>query len=212
MSRRKSTITVTLADLHLALAAAVPFAGEDEPSSGKFHVLHLGGGDGQFTVTATNGHVAGRVRKPATGQLDAPFHLDCTHAQLLRSALDFHLDVLGTMPVTLTVTDHWPELLLTVGIDLDFMFSFHGRNVQPSAIDHIFDEPADGEPVAAGETPLRTDRIAPFLQVADLAKSEPLRWILYGPDRQSYVRIGDWFTGVLMPVRPEAMAVTGQCP
>jgi hypothetical protein len=209
MSSRKSTVTVALADLNLALAATIPFAAEDEQSSGRFHVLYLAADGGRFTTAATDGYVAARVRKPATGRLTDPFHLDRTHAQLLSSALAFHLDVLSAMPVTLTVTDQWPERVLTVGIDLDFAFTFYDRNVQPATIDGIFAE-TDDDTADTGETPLATDRIAPFLPVACLAQREPLRWSLHGPDRQRYVRIGDWFTGTFMPTRPDAMAVTGR--
>jgi hypothetical protein len=205
---RANTVTVALADLHLALAAIIPFANEDGQSPGDFYALHLAAAGGQFTVSATDGYVAGRASKPASGQLDAPFHVARTHAQLLCSALEFHLDVLSTMPVTLTVTDPWPTRLLTICVDLSFTLTVYDQVVMPANMDRVFTTPPDETPAAPGCTPLSADRIAPFEHVATLAKGEPLRWTLYGPARRGYVRLGDWFTGVLRPVSPEAAAVT----
>jgi len=207
---RTHTIIVTLADLNLALVATIPFANEDNQSAGDFYALHLAAGDGRFTVSATDGYVAGRISKPASGQLDAPFHLARTDAQLLCSALEFHLDVLSTMPVTLTVTDGWPERLLTICVDRSFTLTVYDQVVMPASIDRVFTAPPDEPAATVGQIPLPADRIAPFEHVAGLAKDEQLQWTLYGPGREGYVRLGDWFTGVFMPVNPAATAVASR--
>jgi len=202
-----TAITVALADFDVALGATIPFAPTDEGPV--WYGIQLRAVDGWLTAAATDGSVAARVRKPATGRLYTTFLLHRSHAELVRSALAFHLDTASRMPVTLSVTGDFPHRLLTIGVDGRFTTCFYEASLHPADIDALLNPPgtAGEQTPAEAPTPMPAQLIEPFLHVAALAKKEPLRWTLHGPSRTNYVRVGDWFTGVLMP---EATAVTGR--
>lgn len=195
------TVTVTVAALDRALGVVIGFA--DADPAGLRHMLQVRAGGGYLTVAATDGHVAGRVRQPATGRIEQPFSLDRSHAELLHTAVRAHLAAqpdLPDWPVTLGVTDTYQQRRLTAAVG-DAAFRFAAAGWPASALDVVFTPPNRRRPPADTPIGITGAQLTPFLEAAKQAPDEPMRWTFHGPADRAVATLGDWFTGALLPHR-----------
>jgi hypothetical protein len=203
------TVTIKASDLVRVLSNALPFAmrGIDLP---QLAGVCIEAQDGVFTATATDRYVFGHARTTCTGSLDGQAILRLADVETLLSLYRPSFKGRGKVSPTISVSAEQKgehrilrfalDEVETFDVAAELGIGFRTVKAEFPKYVGIFDKTRSKKVGLDRGIALDPTKLAKFARV-NHSLSDPMRVYVYGPSSAVIIEFGDYFVGMIMPVR-----------